>query len=122
MHYAVYCDKSYGFLYVVNAVSYSPTALPAKTTLSAKTTTAAPGPYWLPWGSWQCTFNNGVCFSARFRNCSTGSDDDCVNTVGGNEFSIEACTSKTCLGNNHIQISFSSISGHTLVNDRLTCI
>ncbi|XP_060579826.1 uncharacterized protein LOC132736655 isoform X2 [Ruditapes philippinarum] len=53
-------------------------------------------PHWSPWGSWDCELQDGACFQRRFRNCSTGIDNDCVQSQGDVSYNINVCTQSTC--------------------------
>ena len=50
---------------------------------------------WLEWGPQvECSSTCDVGVAARYRNCSTGTNDDCV----GNRYKLETCANAPCLG------------------------
>jgi hypothetical protein len=66
--------------------------------LPPSTSTTSQQTYWLPWGSWLCQLQQGACFQRRERNCSTGSDNDCIQSQGGKQYNVGLCTQISCPG------------------------
>ena len=62
------------------------------------TQTTTPRPYWLPWESWVCEKQGTSCYQRRLRNCSTGTDNDCIQSLGGIQYNVGLCTETTCPG------------------------
>lgn len=82
----------------------STTTSTTPTTTSTTTPSTMSVPYWLSWGEWKCEIQLSACFQRRFRNCSTGTDKDCIDVIGGVRYSIDICTSTSCPGINNLRI------------------
>jgi hypothetical protein len=74
------------------------TIISTSTSPLAQSTVPITKPFWLPWESWVCNRQSDSCFQRRFRNCSTGNDNDCIQSQGGEAYSIGLCMETTCPG------------------------